>query len=154
MSYKEDYRYEESYDDRGFDIRDGSFIVRCKNGTRLDLSTDIPTHLRSTRYRIDPDLAPISNECAEIHILVENDILLVPPLRIVVPVNYPEGKAAVWCDPRITEDPTLTDLNSQFDKRLVMTQNTNSIPQILHAWKVASEYVYKSSSAARRNKRN
>lgn len=153
LSCKEEYRYEDSYDNRGFDIRDGFFAVRCKNGTRLDLSTEIPTQLRNTRYRIDSDLAPISNECNEVQILVENDILLVPPLRIVIPINYPESGAAVWSDPRITEDPTLADLNAQFDKRLVMTQNTNSIPQILHAWKIASEYVYKSNVTARRSKR-
>ncbi|VDD85964.1 unnamed protein product [Enterobius vermicularis] len=134
-TYKDEYRYEDSYDARGFDIQDGCFAIRCKNGTR-----------------IDPDLAPVSSECSEVQILVENEILLVPPLRIVVPVNYPETGATVWSDPRVTNDPTLMELNSQFDKHLVMTPDANSIPQILHAWKVASHYIYKSSASARRSR--
>lgn len=133
-TYKDEYRYEDSYDARGFDIQDGCFAIRCKNATRLDMSAEIASHLRNAQYRhiffvwfdcftvyytsyctfdldvyrIDPDLAPVSSECSEVQILVENEIVSFSLLADFLPLCCRIIVSCI-CLVRLVTSPSFTD---------------------------------------------
>ena len=72
---------------------------------------------------------------------------MAPPLRIIVPIDYPARGVVVLRD--LTMSLAVDQLYTQFDKRLAVNSESNTIPQVLHAWNIASEYVFKSNYAAR-----
>lgn len=83
----------------------------------------------------------------QFHIFI-NFQLLVPPLRLVIPLNYPESKASIWRDRWSYGGVSLVDVNTQFDKRLNMAVNCRSITEIVNAWKLASLHVLKIGSSS------
>ncbi|VDN01785.1 unnamed protein product [Thelazia callipaeda] len=129
---------------------DGSTLDRiaviCQDGSRLELSQEASDQLRSYNYRFDPEFVPISEDCTEVQVFIDNDILLVPPLRLVVPLNYPDSKASIWRDRWSYGRINLVDINTQFDKRLNMTVNCRTITEIINCWKLASLHVLKIGS--------
>uniref|UniRef100_A0A915Q4H1 Mediator complex subunit 15 KIX domain-containing protein n=1 Tax=Setaria digitata TaxID=48799 RepID=A0A915Q4H1_9BILA len=131
---------EENCDDR--------IVVVCQDGSRLELSQEASDQLRPYNYRFDPEFIPISDDCTEIQVFIENDILLVPPLRLVVPLNYPETRASIWRDRWSYGGVNLVDINTQFDKRLNMAVNCRTITEIISAWKLASLHVLKIGSSS------
>ncbi|VDM29105.1 unnamed protein product [Toxocara canis] len=120
-------------------------VVECKDGSQIELSQEASEQLSSARFRFDTDILPISSECVEVQVLIENDSLLVPPLRLVVPVNYPENGASIWKDQWSFGGHSLNDVNVQFEKRLAMTTNCGSISEIINAWRIASEHAIRIS---------
>ncbi|VDM10607.1 unnamed protein product [Wuchereria bancrofti] len=127
---------------------DERIAVICQDGSRLELSQEASDQLRPYNYRFDPEFIPISDDCTEIQVFIENDILLVPPLRLVIPLNYPESRASIWRDRWSYGGVNLVDINTQFDKRLNMAVNCRSITEIINAWKLASLHVLKIGSSS------
>uniref|UniRef100_A0A915BS90 Mediator of RNA polymerase II transcription subunit 15 n=1 Tax=Parascaris univalens TaxID=6257 RepID=A0A915BS90_PARUN len=119
--------------------------VECSDGSRIELSQEASEQIRTARFRFDADLLPISNDCSEVHVLIENDTLLVPPLRLVVPTNYPESTASIWRDQWSFGGHSLNEANVHFEKRLAMANNIGSISEIINAWRIASEHVIRIS---------
>ncbi|VDN26013.1 unnamed protein product [Gongylonema pulchrum] len=116
-------------------------MVLCEDGSEMDLPYEASAELRPYNYRFDPEFKPISNDCTEIQ-------LLIPPLRLVIPTNYPESKPTIWRDRWSYGGISLTDVNIQFDKRLNMAVNCRTITEIIHAWKLASEHALKIGSTS------
>ncbi|KAL3997707.1 hypothetical protein ACH3XW_12025 [Acanthocheilonema viteae] len=127
---------------------DERIAVICQDGSRLELSQEASDQLRPYNYRFDPEFIPISDDCTEVQVFIENDILLVPPLRLVVPLNYPESRASIWRDRWSYGGVSLVDINTQFDKRLNMAVNCRTITEIVNAWKLASLHVLKIGSSS------
>ncbi|CAG9531297.1 unnamed protein product [Cercopithifilaria johnstoni] len=127
---------------------DERITVICQDGSRLELSQEASDQLRPYSYRFDSEFIPISDDCTEVQVFIENNILLVPPLRLVVPLNYPESRASIWRDRWSYGGVSLVDVNTQFDKRLNMAVNCRSITEIVNAWKLASLHVLKIGSSS------
>lgn len=140
ISAKEEVEDEEEQEEKA--ARDDSRItVECMDGSQIELSREASEQLRTCSFRFDPDFIPISNECTEVQVLIENETLLVPPLRLVIPVRYPEIGASIWRDQWSFGGQSLTDVSVQFEKRLSLSSNCRSIVEIVNAWRVASEHV-------------
>uniref|UniRef100_A0A914C7J8 Mediator complex subunit 15 n=1 Tax=Acrobeloides nanus TaxID=290746 RepID=A0A914C7J8_9BILA len=82
--------------ERKISKNDGDPIqVQCLNGRVVSLSKSASDELKRAGYRIDPDLAPISEHDPLVTILVDhspnNHFNPIQPLRLLVPKDYPEG---------------------------------------------------------------
>lgn len=67
--------------------------------------------------------------------------LLVPPMRLIIPTNYPENGAYLSNDQWSKNRGCYEYIYKQFEKRLCMASNRRSISEIASAWKIASEHV-------------
>lgn len=67
----------------------------------------------------------------------------IPPLRLVVPVKYPESGASICYDRWAFGGQSLSDMSVQFEKCLSMIPNSKSIAELVNAWKLATEHVLK-----------
>ncbi|VDK44227.1 unnamed protein product [Anisakis simplex] len=120
-------------------------LVDCSDGSKIELSNEVCGELRNARFRFDTDLLPISSESTEVHVLIENDSLLVPPLRLVIPVKYPEVGASIWRDQWSFGSDLDSEVNVHFEKRLAMTNNSSSVAEIINAWRIACEHAIRVS---------
>ncbi|MFH4983792.1 hypothetical protein AB6A40_010501 [Gnathostoma spinigerum] len=132
---------DKSVDQISYSSESANIVVDCFDGSQLTLSQEASEQLRNYSFRFDNDLLPISNECDEVLVLIDNESLLVPPLRLVIPTNYPGRGAYIWQDQWSFDGRCLTDVNVQMEKRMAMTRNSRSISEIIKAWKIASDHV-------------
>uniref|UniRef100_A0A0K0FX35 Vacuolar protein sorting-associated protein 29 n=1 Tax=Strongyloides venezuelensis TaxID=75913 RepID=A0A0K0FX35_STRVS len=117
-------------------------VILCGNERYLVLSEIITKDLKSCggKFKVDPESIPISDHCREINIIITFDTIGVPPLHLLVPIDYPKDFCTI-INPNFNEvdrDVLLCRLISKVEQALPCLPINRDIQNIVNTWKKLS----------------
>uniref|UniRef100_A0A0K0EEY1 RWD domain-containing protein n=2 Tax=Strongyloides stercoralis TaxID=6248 RepID=A0A0K0EEY1_STRER len=112
-------------------------MILCKNNIYLVLSETITKDLKlSGKFKIDPQNIPITNDCCEVNVIITFDRNDIPPLHLLIPIDYPKNVCSIvnpnYCS-EIT-DLSLNRLISRVEQALPCLSVYRRIQNIAITW--------------------